>query len=100
MWLLIDDQRELGCDVIIRRPEVAMTILRNKTFMNDVECVCLDHDLASEITGYEICKQACEEGLFPDHVQLVTDNPVGRENMARCLASHGYTSIDQCNWEK
>jgi hypothetical protein len=39
-------------------------------------------------------------GFVPDHVQLVTSNPVGRTNMARVLEHYGYETKDGRNFYK
>lgn len=94
MWLLIDDMRSLpGVEVIARTPKAARKMLSLGGWTN----VIFDHDLGyldeeSKIaeTGYDILKWAIEERLLPDKIELITSNPVGRENMAAALVADGY----------
>ena len=87
MWLLIDDKRDLNCEVIARTAEAAKKLLS----LNCWEVVCFDHDLGEKTNGYDILKWAIKEGCLPDKVQLVTSNPVGRERMTKVLSDNGYT---------
>ncbi len=98
MWLLIDDIRELNCDIIARTAEAGKIALSH--LHTEIECLALDHDLRGEETGYDICKWALSEGYMPDHVQLVTENVPGRENMAAYLESHGFIRKDTANFER
>jgi hypothetical protein len=63
MWLLIDDERNLGC---------------------------LDHDLGYGESGYDILMWALGEGVVPPRVELVTSNPGGRDRMGAALEGAGY----------
>jgi len=98
MWLIIDDKRELKCDVIARTARAGIALLES----NEWECVCLDHDLgdANSMTGYDVCKWALDSKCLPFKVQLVTSNPVGRNNMANLLRDAGYKSKDGFNFSK
>jgi len=97
MWLLIDDERDLHCDVIARRPDAAKLLLAQM----DWECVCFDHDLGDpSVSGYDIMKYAIDYDLLPNHVQLVTSNPVGWGNMKSLLLSAGYRAKDTVNFYK
>ena len=49
MWLLIDDERDLNCDVIARNGRAALQLLRDHRW----ECVVFDHDLGEGVNGYE-----------------------------------------------
>lgn len=88
MWLLIDDARNLSCDVIARTPEAARALLGGVGYA--FEGVCLDHDLGGQETGYDILMWALEGNTLPPKVQLVSINPVGRERMAAALVAAGY----------
>lgn len=94
MWLLIDDERDLNCDVIARTPEAARKLLA----VGGWDCVCLDHDLGADEDGYQIAKWAIENNLLSTKVQLVTSNPVGRGNIRALLESNGWTSQDGINF--
>jgi len=99
MWLLIDDTRDLGCEVVARTPEAARKLLTFSGFLFD--CVCFDHDLGTEETGLDVLRYGIESDTLPNHVQLVTSNPVGRENMGKELHSAGYCTKDGgTNWIK
>lgn len=89
MWLLIDDIRDLNTDVIARTPEAGMKLLA----LGGWDCLCLDHDLATEKTGYDVLVWAIECGFLPKMVQLVTSNPVGRQNMTAALENAGFRKL-------
>lgn len=88
MWLLIDDERNLNCDAIARTPEAARILLK----CNCWETVCFDHDLGAVESGYDILKWMFEQKIYPQKIQLVTSNPVGRENMSAILKHNSYSS--------
>lgn len=98
MWLLIDDCRDLGCEVIARNGTVAKLILQTPGLFFD--CVCFDHDLGTKETGYDVLKWALTHRCLTNRVQLVTSNPVGKENMANLLRDNGYTSRDNTDFFK
>lgn len=96
MWLLIDDVRDLGTEIIARTPEAARRMLA----LGGWECVCFDHDLGHETeNGYTILMWALERDFLTSKVQLVTSNPVGRQNMRMALEAAGYTTTDGVNYE-
>jgi len=92
--LLIDDFREFDVDHIAKNARDGQKALL--TF--PVTHLYMDHDLgdADEPTGYDVICWAIERGCVPAHVQMVTSNPVGRDNMARALENIGYTK--KGNW--
>ena len=94
MWLLIDDERDLNTDVIARTPSAGKKLLA----LGGWECLCLDHDLASEESGYDVLMWAIQGNFVPSKVQLVTSNPVGRANMRAALESVGYSTKDGINF--
>ncbi len=96
MWLLIDDIRNLDCEAIARTPQAAKELLK----CNCWEGVCFDHDLGEGETGYDVMKWMFEMNIHPSKIQLVTSNPVGRNNMIGVLKSYGYKSSDYINWTK
>ena len=49
-------------------------------------------------TGYDVIKWAIENNCIPARVQIVSQNPVGRENIAKALTSAGYRSNDNINY--
>lgn len=94
MWLLIDDLRNLNTEAIARTPAAARKLLA----LGGWECVCFDHDLGTEESGYDLLVWGLEQGYLPSRVQLVTSNPVGRANMTRALEQSGYVSTDGINF--
>ena len=82
--LLIDDCRNIAADVICRTYEEGIEALKHNKF----SVLFLDHDLASfdeggrEKTGYDVlCFLEANPELLPKRIELVTSNPVGRQNM-------------------
>lgn len=99
MWIIIDDKRDLNCDIIARNAKAGKEVLRR--FVGQIECLCLDHDMGErELTGYDVAKWAIDEGFLPNKVQLVTSNPVGRENIANLLIANDYKRLDYSNFER
>jgi len=98
MWLLIDDTRDLGCSVIARNAEAAKIILEGcgRSF----EGTCIDHDLGDGESGYDVLKWGLHAGNLPNHVQIVSQNPIGVQNMGAVLKEYGYKSADGLNWFK
>jgi hypothetical protein len=90
MWLLIDDTRNLNCDAIARNAEAAKKLLT----LNCWECVCFDHDLGLSASGYDVMQWMFQNEIYPENIQLVTSNPVGRDNMAAILKHENYTSTN------
>jgi hypothetical protein len=89
MWLLIDDFRDLNVDVIAVDVSAGKRCLT--AFAGEIECLLLDLDMGASGNGYDLAKWAVANGLMPNRVQLVTDNPVGRDNIAGCLVAAGWT---------
>ena len=98
MWLLIDDIRDLGCDVTARTAEEGRAALQE--YWGEIDSLCLDHDLGERESGYDVACWALERGLMPCHVQIVSMNPVGRKNIATALEMNGYHSSDGVNFYK
>ena len=90
MWLIIDDERELSCEVIARTAEAGRKMLE----VGGWEAVVFDHDLGCEETGYDLLTYALDASLMPPIVQLCTANPVGRQRMRSALEAHGYVTKD------
>jgi len=90
MWLLIDDERNIYCDIIARTSHAGKEILRGLASV--LTHLVLDHDLGpnSDESGYEVAKWAFENACMPENVQVVTMNPVGREKIVKLLESNGY----------
>ena len=100
MWLLIDDIRDLNCEVIARTPDAG----RKAISIGGWECICFDHDLGPDSvkTGYDVMKWAFDNDHMNNipRVQLVTSNPVGRDNMANLLLYNGYETKNNIDFYK
>lgn len=99
MWLLIDDIRDgYGCDVIARTPEGALACLDMRFW----DAAIFDHDLGdARMSGYDVMKEALNRHTLPHQIQLVTSNPVGRDNMIALLKANGYVlHVDKVSWIK
>lgn len=100
--LLIDDFRDLKADVIARNYHHGIACLLTLR----VTHLYMDHDLGEEKTGYDVLKFLFYHILKdfkidpPKFIQLVTSNPVGRENMKKLLISEGYTSKNEFDFYK
>ncbi len=88
MWLVVDDMRDLGGDVIARNDKAARALLGGVGYV--FEGICLDHDLGSEETGYDVLMWALEAEVLPGKVQIVSMNPAGRDRMRQALLNAGY----------
>lgn len=96
-WLLIDDLRNIPVDEIARTGEDGLELLRQGGWGT----LCIDNDLGEDsIEGYQVINTAIEEGILPSHVQIVSSNPVARENIGRALESEGYITKDRTNYFK
>lgn len=96
MWLLIDDERNLNTEAIARTAEAGRKLLA----VGGWECVCFDHDLGGPESGYDVLIWGLERDYIPSQVQLVTANPVGRQNMRAVLEVAGYVTRDGINFLK
>jgi len=116
MWLLVDDKRSLETvDIIARNSQAAMEILSGMG-ADRIAGLVLDYDLGEvekvggsarrtrEITGYDVLMFAIINKCLPLTVQIITDNPVGRERIhnglvhdakyvQKHITSHGRTRI-------
>ena len=90
MILLIDDMREItGADLIARTYYGGLIVL--KKLKGQLHSLYLDHDLGSTTrTGYDLLKYGLENGLIPNEVVLVTNNPVGFTRMSNLLYDYNY----------
>jgi hypothetical protein len=98
VWAIIDDIRELNCELIAKNARDGLTMVMEN--FDRIECLCLDHDLGEVLNGYDVLCHLMYKGFVPDHVQLVTSNPVGRANMASVLERNGYETKDGRNFYK
>ncbi len=98
MYLLIDDLRNTPVDFIARTAEAGKESLRRLDGL--LTHVVFDHDLGEEMTGYDVMMWGIENGFMPDNVQLVTANPVGRDNMIAALLADGYKAKNKVEYYK
>jgi hypothetical protein len=89
MKLLIDDMRNITCDIIARNARAGLACLR----AFEIDELVLDHDLGDDVNGYEVLCYALLEKIVPDYVYVITDNPVGLENIARALEAEGFKRL-------
>lgn len=87
--LLIDDFRTYDMDHTARTAQEG----RQALLSFPVTHLYMDHDLGeeSDTDGYKVIVWALERGVCPAHVQMVTSNPVGRDNMIAALENADYT---------
>lgn len=99
--LLIDDIRNVGEDLVARTPEDGKRALLGCP----VTHLYIDHDLGLDSNGveydngYKVICWAIERGCLPQHVQIVSSNPVGRKNIEAALQFEGYVFKGKY-WEK
>ena len=98
MYLLIDDERNYGADIIARTAKAGKLVLANLSTSIDV--LGIDHDLGENVSGYDIVKWAEANGYLPNKVQVISSNPVGRKAIANVLLDAGYRTIDNTNFLK
>lgn len=106
--LLIDDIRneemcgvtDIKFDIIARSAKRGMEILET----HPVTHLWLDNDLGyRQKEGWEILNWARDNGHLPDHIILVTANPVSRRRMEETLRNDvGYTreNLNSPWWHK
>ncbi len=107
MNLIIDDYRELGCDIIARTPQAGKDILYSMANLFEsfgkplIEYLCIDHDLRQKENGYDVIKWAIAHNCLPNKVQIVSFvNSVGKQNIADILLDNNYNTFDNINFTK
>ena len=100
MYMIIDDIRDLNCDIIARTSQAGLGILR--WVYEDIEVLILDHDLGehSYTDGNRLLKEIIIGDWLPDQVQLCSSNPVGLDSMRAQLEDINYTTKDGRIYEK
>jgi hypothetical protein len=80
--LLIDDLRDINCDVVARTFEEGIEALKSQ---GPFDTLYLDHDLGDVERGHNgygiMCFLEENQEFLPKEIVLVTSNPVGRKNM-------------------
>ena len=91
--VLIDDIRNMDVDIICRNSRAGLRVL--KELNGDFEILYIDHDLGDhdQMNGYQIIETAIYFDWLPKTVQIVSMNPVGRENISRALLNSGFKTI-------
>ena len=99
MWLLVDDLRNYNAGYTARTYDQAIELLNKYEFSDGI---MLDHDLGEEKTGYDVLKYIRDNDIIlPDVFQLITSNPVGRQNMGKVLVYDlGYNTINGIIFKK
>lgn len=101
LHVLIDDTRDLGADVIIRKPDVAIAVLRR--LLKQTARTYWDNDLGGgwELEGRNLLKQHLQDcanaGHYPE-VVVVTSNSVAARDMIGTLQQYGYTQEGNEPW--
>jgi len=90
MYLLIDDERDLNCNIICRDGWTGLTVLR--AIHEQVTVLCMDHDLGEGINGYQVIVKAIKENILPKEVQIVSANIIGAKRIKEVLIDAGYTA--------
>lgn len=89
MRVYLDDERPMPeyFDTLVRTAEEAIALLKT----GKVHTISLDHDLGTELTGYDVAKYIEKAVITGEiemmHVLLHTHNPVGKENMRKAIYS-------------
>lgn len=100
MYILIDDEKNYGADIIVRNPVEAEWLLQQLTpSLQAVTTVGIDFDLGDpERTGEDVLRHTFEAFVFPVQIQIVSMNPVGRARISSLLIDYGYASSDGSNF--
>jgi len=97
MYILIDDERGLGADVICRNYKAALRLLA-KLDARPSDVLGIDFDLGGNESGNDLLIWAIAYKYLPKNIQIVTMNPVGRKQMINTLKDAGYSSNDSINF--
>ena len=89
MRVYLDDERKMPefFDTLARTAEEAIELLKT----GKVEVISLDHDLGTDLTGYDVAK-FIEESVVKGELKMPrcmvhTQNPVGRKNICAAIQS-------------
>lgn len=97
MRILVDDLRTTEH---LRIPSGTAVFRTGEDFLDNVPeeeilTLFIDHDLGKGISGYKVVTELVEEReVKPWSFIIVSSNPVGRENIGRCLKANGYREIN------
>ena len=87
--LLVDDMRTADVTSIRRNYRTACV----DAFKNKYDLLYLDHDLGEEKTGYDFIKYCIHHNITFKEVNIVSSNPVGRDNIGFILVGNGYRKV-------
>ena len=92
LYVLVDDVRDIHADIILRNGVIARQILPNIHWDKYEKTVLiLDNDLGwgpegYRPEGYQLLDMMINNwSIYPDEIQLVTMNPIGRQKMIDIL---------------
>ena len=88
MFVVIDDTRDCGGDIIVRTPQAGKLILEK--LRGQITVLFIDFDLGSDETGADVLKWALQNDCLPRDVQPISMNPVGRKELECVLIDVGY----------
>lgn len=91
--VLIDDLRDLRCDMIIRNGDTAVAIYEGVAEW--VQTLLMDNDLGGKIEGWQILEDLNDRALLPPRIELVSSNTAAVNRMGRMLESCGYVTPNQ-----
>ena len=101
MYILIDDKKTLGADIICRTPSAAREVLWNFKTSQHKYHLGIDFDLGCDENGLDILKWAWHSNLLPDYIQTVSFNPVGIKQIVDFLICDAdYETFDNINFIK
>lgn len=90
MNLLIDDFLNANCDVIARTPQAGLLLLEKMEW----DSLFIDHNLGTEMTGYDVLEKALENKRLPNQVKLLPTDTSSRMRMRIPLENAGYVTVD------
>lgn len=82
--IFLDDLRDApeGWTIIRTAAECIRFMDANK---DSIIAVSLDHDLGTDMSGYDVAKHMAEYGIFPLEIRVHSMNPVGAQNIVQLL---------------
>ena len=100
MIILVDDKRNSETGIICRGIAAARLVIEAAFSSGDYlySTLALDHDLGPDGSGLDLLVWARDSKIeLPRTIQLVTNNPVGAQNMAALLVNDlGYEESMAC----
>jgi len=94
LTVLIDDNRKLQCDVIIREGNTAVATY--KALAPYVKELYMDNDLGdNQVEGWRILEELNQLDLLPPRIEIVSSNTAAVSRMGRMLEAEGYVTPNQ-----